>query len=144
MAENILHRKIGNKTVVLSYGPGAKKYAEKKLDIEESEYMEACAVADMSVIELVDKYRRTHEMLEGIKQDTCSNCGMRTLKERKNRMRVFGGLFWTDSQVAPYKHCTNCGHDQEQNPYSYVSDDGLMRRAERRIQQAKQLKTKYE
>lgn len=142
----ILARKIGDMTVTLRYDkyhPDARKYANEKLDKEQAAYEEALEVVGNGLNYMVEQLERTHLRLEDIRQNTCSNCGLQTLKERRNRMRVFGGLFWTNSEPSPYKRCSNCGHDQEHNQFHPPHLESIKRQAERRIENAHRLIGKY-
>lgn len=143
VGENLLTRKIGDKTVVMQYELGAKGYASEKLDREQARYDEALETVALGLNGLVYEMERTHLRLEDIKQVTCSNCGQQALMERKNRMRVFGGLFWTDSEPSPYKRCANCGHDQEHNPFRPPHLDSIRRTAERKLELAQKLINNY-
>lgn len=142
----VLSRKIGDANVMMSYDEfhkDAKKWAGQKLDEEQARFEAALETIAVGVDGLVEELERTHLRLEDIKENTCAKCGLQTLKERKNRMRVFGGLFWTDSKPSPYKHCANCGHDQETPLFHPPHIDSLRRVAERRIELAHRLVGKY-
>lgn len=139
-----IERQIGDKRMVMRYEPGHKEYAQERLDKQEAEYLDACEVSQMDVMTLANELEGQGIQLEEIKQETCAKCGSRSLKERRGRMRVFGGLFWTDSKPSPYKHCELCGHDQENNPYQLPSTETFVFQATHRIERAKKLKAKYE
>lgn len=146
VSNNILTRKIGDASVTIAYDrfhKDAKKWAGEKLDKEQAAYEEALEVVENGLDYMVDQLERTHLRLEDIKQNTCSNCGLQTLKERKNRMRVFGGLFWTNSEPSPYKRCVNCGYDQEHNQFRPPHLESIRRQAERRIENAHKLISRY-
>lgn len=144
MAEDLfIERQIGDKRMLLRYEPGHKKYAQERLDKEEAEYLDACEVSQMDVTTLANELEGQGIQLEAIRQETCAKCGSRSLKERRGRMRVFGGLFWTDSKPSPYKHCELCGHDQENNPYQLPSTETFVFQAQHRIERAKRLAEKY-
>ena len=144
MAEdNILKRKIGDKTVMVAYEEGGMGYASQMLDKEEAAYLEAEELAGRAVVDLVSELEGMHYRLEEFDQETCVKCGHRSLKDRRGRMRVFGGLFWTNSEPAPYKRCADCGHDQETKPFQTPHLPSLNIQATRRIERAKKLVAKY-
>lgn len=140
---SFVERRIGDKVVVVNYAPGSRDYAVKRLDEEQAAFEEALNTIGLGIDILVDQIIRTHERLENVRQNTCAKCGHQTLRERRDRMRVFGGLFYTDSEPSPYKHCTNCGHDQENNLYHPVNLEGIRRHAQRRLDIAQKLVSKY-
>lgn len=143
---NVLTRKIGDANVMMSYEEfhkDAKKWAVQKLDEEQARFEAALETIAIGIDGLVEELERTHLRLEDIKENTCIRCGLQTLKERKNRMRVFGGLFWTNSEPSPYKRCANCGHDQETATFHPPHLESIRRQAEHRIELAHKLVGKY-
>ena|SRR3990167_2468320 len=142
----IVHKKIGDKTITMAYDPihkDAKRLAEQRLADTEAEYLDALEILDTGAYVIADELAHRHAISEQIRQEICASCGSRNLKERKGRMRVFGGWFWTDSKPSPYKHCDTCGHDQEANSYRYKDDETFAYEAERRVQRAQKLVDKY-
>ena len=59
-------------------------------------------------------------------------------------MRVFGGLFWIDSEPAPFKYCDNCGEEQEYNDWHPLEYQTLLYKAERTLERAERIRAKYE
>jgi ribosomal protein L37E len=127
-----------------TYEPGYEKYAEERFDKEEQEYLSAVETSKRSVEDIMLELMQNHEVHESIKQEVCQNCGRRALKERRGRMRVFGGLFWTDSKVSPFKYCAACGHEQEANSYSHKSEETYAYEAQMVLKRAERLRAKYE
>lgn len=140
----VASRKIGDKMFMYAYEPGYEKYAEEKFDKEEQEYLAAVETSKRSVEDIMFELMQNHEIHESIKQEVCQNCGRRALKERRSRMRVFGGLFWTDSKVSPFKYCAACGHEQEPNNYSHKSEETYAYEAQMILKRAERLRAKYE
>lgn len=140
---NVVDRRIGDKVVAVSYEDGYKDYAIKKLDEEQAFYESQKKLVEDGLDVIIADMELLQIKTEDIKQSKCGRCGMQTLKERRGRMRVFGGLFWTDSKPSPYKHCTNCGHDQELNPYRHPHLESITLQAERRLERAKEVVAKY-
>ena len=140
---SIIVRRIGEKSVMISHEPGGRKWAMRTLDEEQARYESASRLVDNGINVLVNDLERTHLCREDIKQNTCSKCGYQALKERRDRMRVFGGLFQTDSQPSPYKRCAYCGNDQEYTPYYVPNLQTIERQAQIQLEQASRLIARY-
>lgn len=115
----------------VSYEPGHKKYAQESLDRHIAEYDEDLRVASLEVYQLADELKAKWD-------NRCPNCNGEGNITRVNRMRVYGGLFWTDSEPSPYKVCTNCGEQFEKRntPSTYFESRAkvMIDRAKRNTQ----------
>lgn len=89
-----------------TYDPKAKQFCQDHLEREVARYNQDLITATKK------PYQLAQELSEQRKR-RCQVCGQQTLVEQANRMRTYGGIFWTDSKPSHYMRCTNCDNEQE-------------------------------